>query len=234
MLRIRDLVVRYGRIPALHGVSLDVGEGEIFGFVGPNGAGKSTTLAAIVGLAPVAAGEIGYLGESIVGLPTETIARRGIALVPEGRHIFGTLTVEENLLLGATASADRSRTAAVLEEALERFPVLRTTFASPASRLSGGEQQQLAIARALLAEPRLLVLDEPSLGLAPILLEGLLEAVDEIRRRGVTVLLVEQKVSRAVELADRTYVLRSGRVVLSGSRAELVGSSRLDDAYLGF
>ena len=234
MLTIRDLVVRYGTIPALQGVSFDVGEGEIVTLVGPNGAGKSTALAAILGLVPVAAGEIGYRGASLLGLRPESIARRGVALVPEGRHIFGTLTVEENLLLGATASPDRGRTNAVLDRVLARFPVLRSTFASPAGVLSGGEQQQLAIGRALLAEPQLLLLDEPSLGLAPQLVERVLDTVDEIRREGVTVLLVEQKVTRAVALADRTYVLRSGRVVLSGSRSDLVGSSRLDAAYLGF
>ena len=234
MLSISDLSVRYGRITAVQEISLEVGEGEIVGLVGPNGAGKSTTLAAIFGLVPVAAGGISYLGESLVGLPPERIVRRGIALVLEGRHIFGTLTVAENLLVGTTANPDRTRAGAVLEGVLNRFPILRRTLRTPAGALSGGEQQQLAIARALVAEPRLLLLDEPSLGLAPQLVDSVFEAIDEIRREGVTVLLVEQNVTRTVELADRTYVLRSGRIALSGRRAELLRSGRLDAAYLGF
>jgi branched-chain amino acid transport system ATP-binding protein len=234
MLSIRDLSVRYGRIAAVQGISLEVGEGEIVGLVGPNGAGKSTTLAAIVGLVPAAAGRITYLGESLVGLPTETIVRRGVALVLEGRHIFGTLTVGESLLLGRTANPHRASATTAVERALERFPVLRETLRRPASTLSGGEQQQLAIARALIAEPRLLLLDEPSLGLAPLLVDRVFDAIAEIRRQGVTVLLVEQNVARTVELADRTYVLRSGRIALSGPRAELLRSGRLDAAYLGF
>jgi branched-chain amino acid transport system ATP-binding protein len=234
MLEIRDLSVLYGRIPAVQDVSLDVGEGEIVGLVGPNGAGKSTTLAAILGLVSAAAGTIAYRGEPLVGLSPESIARRGIALVLEGRHIFGTLTVAENLLLGATASRDRRQTDVVLERELERFPILRETLRRPASTLSGGEQQQLAIARALVSQPRLLLLDEPSLGLAPLLVDRVFEAIDEIRREGVTVLLVEQNVARTVALADRTYVLRTGRIALSGTRAELERPGRLDEAFLGF
>ena len=234
MLEIRDLSVAYGRTLAVQGVSLDVGQGEIVALVGPNGAGKSTVLGAVLGLVPAAAGEVAYLGESIRGLATEAIARRGIALVPEGRHIFGTLTVEENLLLGAVASADGHRTAGRMEDVLDRFPVLRRTLRAPANVLSGGEQQQLAIARALVARPRLLLLDEPSLGLAPQLVERVLETVEEIRREGITVLLVEQKGLQAVALADRTYVLRSGRIVLAGSRADLIAAGEFDAAYLGF
>ena len=234
MLHVRDLTVRYGRTPAVENLSLEVGEGEIVGLVGPNGAGKSTTLAAIIGLVPVAEGEINYLGESIVGLPPETISRRGIALVLEGRHIFATLTVGENLLLGKTANPNRSRSDAVVEDMLDRFPILRKAYRLPAGRLSGGEQQQLAIARALVAEPRLLLLDEPSLGLAPRLVDQVFKAVAEIRRGGATVLLVEQNIRRTVELADRTYVLRSGRIALSGSRAQLARLDELDAAFLGF
>src|SRR6266536_3350137 len=234
MLHVRDLTVRYGRTPAVENLSLEVGEGEIVGLVGPNGAGKSTTLAAIIGLVSVAEGEINYLGESIVGLPPETISRRGIAPVLEGRHIFATLTVGENLLLGKTANPNRSRSDAVVEDMLDRFPILRKAYRLPAGRLSGGEQQQLAIARALVAEPRLLLLDEPSLGLAPRLVDQVFEAVAEIRRGGATVLLVEQNIRRTVELADRTYVLRSGRIALSGSRAQLARLDELDAAFLGF
>jgi len=234
MLEIRDLSVLYGRISAVEGVSLHVGEGEIVGLVGPNGAGKSTTLAAILGLIPAAAGVISYFGESLAGLRTESIVRLGIALVLEGRHIFGTLTVAENLLLGRTANLDRRRADAVLERELRRFPILRETLRRPASTLSGGEQQQLAIARALVAQPRLLLVDEPSLGLAPLLVDRVFDAIDEIRREGVTVLIVEQNVVRTVALADRTYVLRTGRIALSGTRAELERSGALDSAYLGF
>jgi branched-chain amino acid transport system ATP-binding protein len=234
MLSVRDLTVRYGRAPAVRNLSLDVGEGEIVGLVGPNGAGKSTTLAAIFGLVPVAEGEITYDGASLVGVETEKIVRRGLALVPERRHIFNTLTVRENLLLGTTASRHRVRSDAALDPVLDRFPVLRRMFRSPAGNLSGGEQQQLALARALLAEPRLLVLDEPSLGLAPLLVDQVFETLAEIRRAGVTVLLVEQNVTRTVELADRSYFVRSGRVTRSGERAELAVPGRIDADYVGF
>jgi branched-chain amino acid transport system ATP-binding protein len=233
MLEISDLSVRYGRAPAVQELNLEVGEGEIVGLVGPNGAGKSTTLAAIVGLVSPAAGRITFRGAPIRGLATEEIARRGIALVVEGRHIFATLTVGENLALGKTANPDRAGADAALGRVLESFPVLRSTFRLPAGTLSGGEQQQLAIARALVAEPRLLLLDEPSLGLAPVLVDQLFETIAEIRRGGATVLLVEQNVRRTVELADRTYIVRSGQVVLSGSRDELA-AAELDAAYLGF
>jgi branched-chain amino acid transport system ATP-binding protein len=234
MLNVRDLTVRYGRAPAVQDLSLEISEGEIVGLVGPNGAGKSTTLAAIFGLVAVAEGEITYDGESLVGLAPETIVRRGLALVLEGRHIFSTMTVRENLLLGTTASGNRVRSDAALEPVLDRFPVLRRTFRAPAGNLSGGEQQQLAVARALLAEPRLLVLDEPSLGLAPLLVDQIFETLAELRRAGVTILLVEQNVTRTIELADRTYFLRSGRITLSGPRAELTAPGRLDAAHLGF
>jgi branched-chain amino acid transport system ATP-binding protein len=233
MLRISELTVRYGRTPAVQELSLEVAEGEIVGLVGPNGAGKSTTLAAIVGLVSPAAGRIVYRGDPIQGRATEEIVRSGIGLVVEGRHIFATLTVGENLTLGKTANPDRAGADAALERVLDAFPVLRRTFRLPAGTLSGGEQQQLAIARALVAEPRLLLLDEPSLGLAPVLVDQVFETIAEIRRAGATVLLVEQNVRRTVELADRTYVLRSGRVVLSGSRDELA-VAELDAAYLGF
>ena len=232
MLTVSDLTVRYGRTPAVESLNIEVAEGEIVGLVGPNGAGKSTTLAAILGLVPVAAGRITYLGDSLAGLAPEEIARRGIGLVLEGRRIFATLTVGENLALGRTANrAARSDT--VLESLLGRFPILRKTFDLPAGVLSGGEQQQLAIARALMAEPRLLLLDEPSLGLAPLLVDQIFEVVAEIRRGGTTVLMVEQNITRTVELADRSYVIRSGRITVSGPRAELARLSELDAAYLG-
>jgi branched-chain amino acid transport system ATP-binding protein len=234
MLSVRELTVRYGRVPAVQSLSLEVGEGEIVGLVGPNGAGKSTTLAAIFGLVPIGEGSVTYLGESLAGLEPEEIARRGIALVLEGRHIFTTLTVAENLALGGTPNRARTTTDTALERVLERFPILRETYRRPAGTLSGGEQQQLAIGRALVAAPRLLLLDEPSLGLAPILVDQVFEALAEIRSAGTTVLLVEQNVRRTVELADRIYVVRSGRIALSGERSDLAGLSGLDAAYLGF
>jgi branched-chain amino acid transport system ATP-binding protein len=211
-----------------------VDEGEVVGLVGPNGAGKSTTLGAIIGLVPPSDGAIEFRGASLLGVQTETITRKGIALVQEGRHIFATLTVEENLRIGATANSDPSRVAEVREGLLDRFPILRRTYRSAAGKLSGGEQQQLAIARALLAEPRLLLLDEPSLGLAPLVVDLVFETLAEIRREGVTILLVEQNVKRTIEFADRTYVLRAGRIALSGSRAELADIQELETAYLGF
>ena len=209
------------------------GEGEIVALVGPNGAGKSTMLGAVLGSSPPRR-RGPYLGESIRGLAPEAIARRGIALVPEGRHIFGTLTVEENLLLGAIASADGHRPRAGWRTSWIDSRCCGRTLRAPANVLSGGEQQQLAIARALVARPRLLLLDEPSLGLAPQLVERVLETVEEIRREGMTILLVEQNGLQAVELADRTYVLRSGRIVLAGSRADLIAAGEFDAAYLGF
>jgi branched-chain amino acid transport system ATP-binding protein len=234
MLSVRDLTVRYGVTPAVQNLTLEVAEGEIVGLVGANGAGKSTTLAAIAALVPIGAGTIAYLGEPLAGLQTEEIARRGIALVLEGRHIFATLSVRENLALGGTANPDRTRTATALERVLELFPILRKAYRLPAGTLSGGEQQQLAIGRALIAEPRLLMLDEPSLGLAPMLVDQVFETLGEVRRAGTTVLLVEQNIRRTVALADRTYVMRSGRIALSGSRAELASLGGLDAAYLGF
>jgi branched-chain amino acid transport system ATP-binding protein len=234
MLSVRDRTVRYGATPAVQNLTLEVAEGEIVGLVGANGAGKSTVLAAIAALVPINGGTVAYLGEPLGGLETEEIARRGIALVLEGRHIFATLSVRENLALGGTANPDRTRTGTALERVLELFPVLRKTYRLPAGTLSGGEQQQLAIGRALMAEPRLLILDEPSLGLAPMLVDQVFETLGEVRRAGTTVLLVEQNIRRTVALADRTYVMRSGRIALSGSRAELASLAGLDAAYLGF
>jgi branched-chain amino acid transport system ATP-binding protein len=234
VLEVRNLTVRYGRIAAVEQLDLKVCEGELVGLVGPNGAGKSTALSAIVGLVPAASGDITFDGESIVGVSTERIVRRGIGVVLEGRRMFSTLTVGENLLLGRVAARARARSDAALDDVLDRFPILRDAFHDPAGRLSGGEQQQLAIARALLSKPRLLLLDEPSLGLAPVVVDVIFETLAELRRDGVTALLVEQNIRRTIELADRTYVLRSGRVALSGSRADLADIDELEGAYLGF
>jgi branched-chain amino acid transport system ATP-binding protein len=233
MLHVENLAARYGRIVALHSISFDVQPGEIVAIVGPNGAGKSTTLAAITGTVTPTAGTITYDEESLVGLSPERIVRRGIALVPEGRQIFASLSVAENLQLGTTPRRDRAEARADIEGVLDRFPILRTYYRASAAKLSGGEQQQLAIARALLSRPRLLLLDEPSLGLAPIMIDRVFETLVELRESGVTVLLVEQNATRAVALADRSYVLRTGRVAISGQRDELLRTTDFAAAYLG-
>jgi branched-chain amino acid transport system ATP-binding protein len=233
MLQIDELRVNYGRVPALHGISLHVAEGEAVAMVGPNGAGKTTTLSAIFGLVAHAGGTILFEGEPLVGLSPEKILRRGLALVPEGRHIFGTLSVAENLQLGTTARKDRAEAARDLKRVLERFPALGSYYGRTAATLSGGEQQQLAIARALLSRPRLLLLDEPSLGLAPVVIDVVFDSLEELRNEGVTILLVEQNAARAVEFADRAYILRTGRVAHSGTREEILRMEDFETAYLG-
>jgi branched-chain amino acid transport system ATP-binding protein len=233
MLTIADLRVNYGRVPALHGISLNVNEGEAVALVGPNGAGKTTTLSAIFGLVRPEAGAITFEGGSLLGLTPENIVRRGLALVPEGRHIFGTLTVAENLRLGTTARKQRTHLGSEIERTLERFPALAHYYDSSAGNLSGGEQQQLAIARALLSRPRLLLLDEPSLGLAPLVIDTVFDALDELRREGVTILLVEQNANRAVEFADRAYILRSGLMAHSGTTEEMRALEDFEKLYLG-
>jgi branched-chain amino acid transport system ATP-binding protein len=233
LLTVEDLTVRYGRIPAVKEVSLHVGEGELVGLVGPNGAGKSTTLHAIMGLAGSFSGSITFDGQSLIGRSTEDIARAGVALVPEGRHILATLSVAENLDAGMTASSSRAAARHRLDGVLDRFPILRTYYRSAAGKLSGGEQQMLAIARALVAGPRLLLLDEPSLGLAPLVVDRVFELLDELRQEGSTILLVEQNASRTIQVADRSYILRAGEIVLSGTGRELAREVDLATAYLG-
>lgn len=231
MLSVEDLHVSYGRIAAVRGVSFHVAEQEAVALIGPNGAGKTTILKAISGLLPVLAGEVSYRGSSLLGERPEAIVRMGISLVPEGRRIFSSLTVEENMRLGATPSK------VPVEEAIERevgrFPVLRRKLSTVAGKLSGGEQQQLAIARALLAEPRLLLLDEPSLGLSPQLVQLVFETLESLREEGRTILLVEQVAARSIAFADRTLVLRQGEVVLQGTRYELSHSEKIVQAYMG-
>ena len=233
MLRVEDLHVAYGRTEAVRGVSLEVGEGETVGMVGPNGAGKSTTLRAVVGLALQSRGTIEFGGEPILGRPADEIARGGLVLVPEGHRIFGGMSVRDNLALSLTARAKRDDDEAAIESVLERFPVLRRTYTTTAGKLSGGEQQQLAIARALVARPRMLLLDEPSLGLAPRYVDLVFEILAELRAEGVTMLLVEQSVTRTVEFCHRTYIMRAGRIALSGTASELRGAEDLATAYLG-
>ena len=233
MLRVDGLSVHYGRIRAVRDLSLTVGAGEVVGLLGPNGAGKTSTLAAVSGALRPAAGRVTLADEDVTGQPAERMVRRGLALVPEGRRIFATLTVAENLALGATVRRrDRDGVRTDVEEQLERFPVLRRYYRTAAGKLSGGEQQQLAIARALLGRPTLLLLDEPSLGLAPVLVDVVFDTIERLRADGLTILLVEQNASRAVAVADRCYVLRSGRLVAEAARGEL-HPDELGALYLG-
>jgi len=231
LLAVDGLDVVYGRVPAIRGLSLEVAAGEIVGLIGPNGAGKSTTLHAIVGLVPPASGDVRLAGRSLRGRSPEQIARSGIALVPEGRRIFGGFSVEENLRLGLAARRGNG-VAAPLDGVYELFPVLAEMRARPAGALSGGQQQQLAIGRALVAEPDVLLLDEPSLGLAPALVDLVFEALAAIRERGVTVLLVEQRAQRTVAFADRTYVLGNGELRMTLSPSEAGDTDRMIAAYL--
>ncbi len=232
MLEIGGLAVRFGSIAALRGVSLEVGAGEVVGLIGPNGAGKTTMLAAITGQVAPTDGRINFEGEPLLGRAPDDIVRMGISLVPEGRDIFGSLSVAENIRLGATIRRDRE-VDADRERMLDRFPVLRKYLHRPAAQLSGGEQQQLAIVRALMSRPRLLLLDEPSLGLAPLVIDLVFDEIARLRDEGVTVLLVEQNAARTIAFADRSYVLRSGTVVAAGGPEELATTADLADLYLG-
>jgi branched-chain amino acid transport system ATP-binding protein len=225
---VEELEVRYGPVRAVRGLSLEVAPGEIVGLIGPNGAGKSSTLNAIMGAAPIAAGDVRLGKISLVGRRPEDIARSGIALVPEGRRIFGELSVEENLKLGFAARRSRGD----LDYVYDLFPVVRQFRRRSAGALSGGQQQQLAIARALVAEPDVLLLDEPSLGLAPQIVDVVFEALLAIRDRGIAVLLVEQRAQRTVALADRSHVLANGELRLSLTPADADDTDKLVAAYL--
>jgi branched-chain amino acid transport system ATP-binding protein len=230
-LALEGLNVRYGAVDAVRDLSLEVKPGEIVGLIGPNGAGKSSTLHAIMGVAPVAGGDVKLGGRSLVGRRSEDVARAGVALVPEGRRIFAELTVEENLRLGLAARRDAANGAA-LESAFELFPILREFRRRHAGALSGGQQQQLAIARALVAEPDVLLLDEPSLGLAPKIVDLVFDALGRIRERGLAVLLVEQRAQRTVALADRSHVLANGRLRLELGPDDAADTDRLIAAYM--
>jgi branched-chain amino acid transport system ATP-binding protein len=230
-LALDSLTVRYGSVAAVRDVSLTVDEGEIVGLIGPNGAGKSTTLHAVMGVLPLAGGSVRVSGEPMSGRSPEQIARSGVALVPEGRRVFAELTVEENLRLGLAARTDGNG-AESLEEAYELFPVLERTRRSHAGALSGGQQQQLAIARALVARPQVLLLDEPSLGLAPTFVELLFGRLAELRERGLAVLLVEQRAQRTVALANRTHVLANGELRLLLTPADADDTEKMIAAYL--
>jgi branched-chain amino acid transport system ATP-binding protein len=229
---VEGLEVRYGPVRAVRGLSLEVRPGEIVGLIGPNGAGKSSTLHAIMGAAPIAAGSIRLGDTSLLGRRSEDIARSGIALVPEGRRIFGELSVEENLRLGLAARRSRRDLAATLERVYELFPVVRQFRRRNAGALSGGQQQQLAIARALVAEPDVLLLDEPSLGLAPRIVDVVFDALAAIRERGLAVLLVEQRAQRTVALADRSHVLANGELRLTLGPEDACDTDKLVAAYL--
>jgi len=232
MLTVEGLRSRYGRIEVLHGIDLDVASGEIVTVVGANGAGKTTLLKCLSGIQPVSAGSIVFRGEALTTVPAHARVRRGLAQSPEGRQIFTNLTVEENLRLGAYLfsddKVDRDR-----EDAFAMFPILKEKRNLAAGGLSGGQQQMLAIARALMARPSCLLLDEPSMGLAPILVAQIFDVVKSLKALGVTVLLVEQNAFGALSVADRGYVMETGRITMSGPAAELIADERIRAAYLG-
>jgi branched-chain amino acid transport system ATP-binding protein len=233
VLRTEDLHVSYGRVPALTRVSIHVDEGEVVSIIGPNGAGKTTFLSTIAGLLKPSRGTVVFEGASIAGAAPEALVRSGVSLVPEGRRIFTKLTVLENLELGLTV-APRQQARDDIERVLDHFPALKQFLPGSAGKLSGGEQQQLAIARALLARPKLLLLDEPSLGLAPLIIEGMFQRLLELRDEGMTVLLVEQFAEKARAISDRTYVLRGGQVALEIAANAQVTQDELEAAYFGF
>ena len=233
LLEVDDLHVSYGRIRALHGVSLAVPEGAVVALIGANGAGKSTLLRAISGILRPRRGTIRFGGENLVGLPVHQIARRRLIHVPEGRGMLARMTVLENLRVGGFARRDRAATSAELERMFALFPVLRDRREQPAGSLSGGEQQMLAIARAMMAGPRLLMLDEPSLGLAPLIVREIFRIIPRLTAEGAAVLLVEQNARIALQCAAHAYVLQTGQVVLSGRAAELLAAPEVQRAYLG-
>ena len=232
VLEVDGLVVRYGGVDAVRALTLSVGTGEIVGLIGPNGAGKSSTLHALMGLVSVSGGDVRLAGRSLVGKPPEAVARSGMALVPEGRRIFSGLTVEENLRLGLAGRRTRAGAADDLASVFDLFPIVHEFRGRQAGALSGGQQQQLAIARALVADPVVLLLDEPSLGLAPKIVDVVFEALAAIRDRGIAVLLVEQRAQRTVAFADRTYLLANGEIRLTLTPADASDTERMVAAYL--
>jgi branched-chain amino acid transport system ATP-binding protein len=233
VLQVREIRVAYDCVPVLHDISLEVLPGEIVAMVGANGAGKTTTMRTIAGLMHPLSGSVLFRGKEIGRTPAHETIRLGISYVPEGRRLFSKLSVRENLELGAFAETDRGEVRRRLEEVYELFPILKSRTDQVAETMSGGEQQMCAIARGLMGKPDLLMLDELSLGLMPSLVEKVLEAVREIRRRGVTVLLVEQMVQEALEIADRGYVIQTGRIVQSGKATDLLDSDEVRKAYMG-
>lgn len=232
ILKVDDINVYYGSIHAIKGISFDVNEGEIVTLIGANGAGKSTTLNTIAGLLKSKTGDIEFLGNSLAKVPANKVVYQGLSLVPEGRRIFLQMTVEENLDMGAF-SRDKSEIAGSKEEVFELFPRLKERRTQIGGTLSGGEQQMLAMGRALMAKPKLIMLDEPSMGLAPILVEQIFDIIKNLHKNGATILLVEQNAQAALSVADRGYVLETGRIVTTGSGAELLASPEIKKAYLG-
>ena len=236
MLKLDSVGVAYGQTRVLHGISLEVRSGELVGVIGANGAGKTTALHAICGVQPLRTGTISYEGRSIGGLSVDAIVRLGLSLVPEGRHLFAPMSVKDNLVLGAYSRGRRGKDEHIrhdLEMVYSMFPILSARTAQLAGTLSGGEQQMLAIGRALMARPRLLLLDEPSMGLAPRVMGEIFRVIGELRKLGLTMLLVEQNARWALKVCDRAYVLETGRVVKQGESAELLQDESVKEAYLG-
>jgi branched-chain amino acid transport system ATP-binding protein len=233
MLQLQDLHVSYGAIKALKGISLEIKEKEVVTLIGANGAGKTTTLRTITGLLAPRQGKVLFEGRDIAGLPTHKIVALGICMSPEGRGVFANLSVEENLELGAYLTNDKARIKTDLERVFHLFPRLKERLKQQTGTLSGGEQQMVAMGRALMARPRLLLLDEPSLGLAPLVVKTIFQAIDEINKEGTTVLLVEQNANTALKHSHRAYVIETGAIVLAGSSQELAADPRVREAYLG-
>ncbi|MEJ7929196.1 ABC transporter ATP-binding protein [Ramlibacter sp. AN1015] len=233
LLKVRGLQVAYGGIQAVKGVDFEVREGELVSLIGSNGAGKTTTMKAITGTLPLAGGDIEYLGASVKGQGAWDLVRRGLAMVPEGRGVFTRMTIAENLQMGAHIRRDKAGIASDLEKVYTIFPRLRERRDQLAGTLSGGEQQMLAMGRALMSRPRVLLLDEPSMGLSPIMVDKIFEVVREVHAQGVTILLVEQNASRALQIADRGYVMESGLVTMSGEGREMLRDPKVRAAYLG-
>ena len=232
MLELKGISTHYGAICAVNNVSLHVNQGEIVSLIGSNGAGKTSLLMTLCGNPRATSGSIRYMGEELVGMDTPEIMRKSIAIVPEGRRVFARLTVEENLAMGGFFGS-KADNQAQLDKVLHLFPRLKERYDQRAGTMSGGEQQMLAIGRALMSKPRLLLLDEPSLGLAPIIIQQIFDIIEQLRRDGVTVFLVEQNANQALKVADRAYVLENGRVVLQGTGEALLTDPKVRDAYLG-
>ncbi|MVO18563.1 ABC transporter ATP-binding protein [Parasedimentitalea huanghaiensis] len=233
LLSAQGLQVRYGAVEAVRGVSFEIQQGEIVALLGANGAGKSSILKAIVGLVPTASGQVMFDGRDITGAAPEGLAPAGLTLSPEGRRVFGTLSVSDNLRMGAFGLTDKDEIAEAWERVYDLFPILKERKDQYAGTLSGGQQQMLAVGRALMSNPRLLLLDEPSLGLAPLVMDQIFELIAKLRDQGVTLLVVEQNVAKTLQVADRGYILVSGKIVEAGNTSELTQSSSMQDAYLG-
>ena len=233
MLKVKDLKVNYGGIEALKGISFDVEQGQIVTLIGANGAGKSTTLRAISGLVKTASGAINFMGRDIIPFNAQQVVAEGIALVPEGRRVFSNLTVLENLKIGAYLRKDKGEIDSGIEDIFQRFPRLKEREWQLAGTLSGGEQQMLAVGRAMMARPKLLMMDEPSLGLAPLVVRDIFAIIRELKSEGITILLIEQNANAALRCADQAYVLETGRITMSGTGEALLADQRVRDAYLG-